>query len=735
MQTRCGRTDRPLMRYLSPIVCAAAAVLLLPQLVPATPDFVSGYAINYYVSDIDGSYQPYGIYLPQPYDPERPHPVVLHLHGFGGRMGGFGSWQREWADSRGWILAYPDGRGSNNYDGIGEDDVFQVLDDLKARYRVDEERIYLTGGSMGGHGSYRLPLRHPHVFAAGAPIAGWTDFREFYAHFYEQADAPRMPEYIDPSRRPLLETASSLWQTENAKYTHLLIGYGIWDYVNPPSNAEQVVQRLREFGYTRFDARGDWGGHGAGYDTEEVYTYFEGKTREREPAEPVYVTNTLKHNRAYWIRIDRLRVNGQWARLAARAEGNTVWMEAANVAGYTLLPENSPVRFDQPVTVYTNGLLGYRGTPGGALSIAARFDERFRVVAWGPSPPESGVAARKRHGFQGPLNDAFLSRFVVTYGTAGSARETRRNREDALRFCAEWNNWMVMHWGWDRPPRRRRRPWFEIPYPFAVGPYIPEEQPPLQPIRDTEVTAEEIAAANLVLFGDPRSHHLIRRIRALLPIVLTNDGAVLGDRAYTGPTIRYTFIVPNPMNPRRYAVISRGYLSSRIDPVEHSPSRVGKDLEALPFYWPDYVIWDSARRPAETVQSPFVYLPETYLEAGYFDESWQLDDDPPGTTAFLRGDGEEATDPGAVTIALVAEDRPGGFGVDRTEYRLDGGPWARYAEPLRVECPGEHRLEFRSVDRCGRFIYRMRDGRNRGEDAEGNPEPVRNLTFRVQEAR
>ena len=194
--------------------------------------------------------------------------MVLHLHGFGGRLGGFSTWQREWADSNGWILAYPDGRGSNNYDGIGEDDLFRVLDDLKARYHVDEDRIYLTGGSMGGHGSFRMPLRYPHIFTAGAPIAGWTDYREFYAHFYEQAEGPKIPDYVDPSRRPILETASSLWQVENGRYNWLLIGYGTWDYINPPSNAEQVVQRAREFGFQGVFARGDWGGHGAGYDTE-----------------------------------------------------------------------------------------------------------------------------------------------------------------------------------------------------------------------------------------------------------------------------------------------------------------------------------------------------------------------------------------------------------------------------------------------------------------------------------
>ncbi|MDH7568463.1 MAG: hypothetical protein QHJ73_02590, partial [Armatimonadota bacterium] len=371
----------------------------------------------------------------------------------------------------------------------------------------------------------------------------------------------------------------------------------------------------------------------------------------------------------------------------------------------------------------------------------ARVDDGYRVVGWGAAPPEAAGVA-KRHGLQGPLHDAFLSRFVVTYGTRGSAAETARNREDALRFCAEWNNWMCLHWGWDKLPKNRAHNWFEPPYPFRPGPYIPADQPLMLPIRDTEITGEHIARANLVLFGDPKTHALLHEIRDRLPLRLGSGSVSTGNRAYAGPSVNYTLVAPNPLNPRRYVVVSRGYLSSRIDPVKNSPSTVGKDLEALPFYWPDYVVWDGARKPSRTVQAPFVYLPETYLEAGFFDEGWKLDEDPPATTAFVsladpQGPSPALQEPkepfaGPVEVALVAEDRPGGFGVAYTEYRLDGAPWVRYEAPFRVDRPGVHVLEYRSVDRCGRFVYEVAEGRNRGRDAEGNPEPVRRLSFTIR---
>ena len=50
--------------------------------------------------------------------------------------------------------------------------LFALLDDVAVRHAVDEKRIYLTGLSMGGYGSWDLAVRRPERFAAVAPICG-----------------------------------------------------------------------------------------------------------------------------------------------------------------------------------------------------------------------------------------------------------------------------------------------------------------------------------------------------------------------------------------------------------------------------------------------------------------------------------------------------------------------------------------------------------------------------------
>ncbi|MEJ7606745.1 MAG: alpha/beta hydrolase-fold protein [Bryobacteraceae bacterium] len=70
-----------------------------------------------------------------------------------------------------YIVASPLARGTMGYQGIAERDVYDVLADVKQRFSVDEERVYLTGLSMGGGGALWLGLTNPGVWAAIAPVS------------------------------------------------------------------------------------------------------------------------------------------------------------------------------------------------------------------------------------------------------------------------------------------------------------------------------------------------------------------------------------------------------------------------------------------------------------------------------------------------------------------------------------------------------------------------------------
>jgi predicted esterase len=129
-----------------------------------------------YISSLDDTEQPYNLYVPPAYENGEPLPLVVVLHGLGS------SWQTwfsvttvtDWASDEGLIVVAPHGRGNWYYMGPGEQDVLDVIEVVQRLCRVDEDRIYLIGHSMGGWGTWQMGLSHPDLFAAIIPNAGWA---------------------------------------------------------------------------------------------------------------------------------------------------------------------------------------------------------------------------------------------------------------------------------------------------------------------------------------------------------------------------------------------------------------------------------------------------------------------------------------------------------------------------------------------------------------------------------
>jgi predicted esterase len=131
-----------------------------------------------YRSMIDNELQPYRVYVPTNYDPAKTYPLVVALHGMGGDENSYftaydnGIIKRQ-AEARGYLVVCPKGRApASMYLGSAERDVMDVIGEMKRDYKIDPDRIYLTGHSMGGYGTWSVAANHPDIFAALAPIAG-----------------------------------------------------------------------------------------------------------------------------------------------------------------------------------------------------------------------------------------------------------------------------------------------------------------------------------------------------------------------------------------------------------------------------------------------------------------------------------------------------------------------------------------------------------------------------------
>ncbi|MDQ4041573.1 MAG: prolyl oligopeptidase family serine peptidase, partial [Actinomycetota bacterium] len=121
-------------------------------------------------------WQPYGLYLPKGYD-GRPAPLLLNGHSLDVNHNEYRTVSpnllRQLGDERGSLIFTPLARGIDSwYLSAGFADVLEAWEDVKSHYGVDDERVSITGYSMGGYMTYRLGLLMPDRFARASSYVG-----------------------------------------------------------------------------------------------------------------------------------------------------------------------------------------------------------------------------------------------------------------------------------------------------------------------------------------------------------------------------------------------------------------------------------------------------------------------------------------------------------------------------------------------------------------------------------
>ena len=124
----------------------------------------------------DGPVIDYAISIPDNYSPSAPVPLILALH-FGGNPRGAGASVLQILigpalSELGAIIVAPDSVGGNWSTPENENAVNTLLDTVLAQYAINEEKIAVTGFSMGGAGSWHFAEKFPERFSAAIPVAG-----------------------------------------------------------------------------------------------------------------------------------------------------------------------------------------------------------------------------------------------------------------------------------------------------------------------------------------------------------------------------------------------------------------------------------------------------------------------------------------------------------------------------------------------------------------------------------
>jgi dienelactone hydrolase len=545
----------------------------------------TGLVVRGYVSRIDGSVQPYGLVVPASYRPGLPyrHRLDVWFHGRGetlSELNFIDGRQRspgEFTPPHAFVL-HPYGRYCNANKFAGEVDCFEALAHVARHYPIDEDRIAVRGFSMGGAACWQFAVHYAGLWAAVAPGAGFAETREFLKIFQHEELSPAP--YVEKLWHlyDCTDYAVNLFNCPTVAYS---------GEIDSQKQAADIMARaLKAEGIELVHIIGPKTGHAyhprARDEINRRIDRIVARGRNPVPRQVRFTTWTLRYNRMLWVTVDGL--DQHWARArvdAELADSSTVKAATANVSALTFsMPAGlCPLDCTRRPTVVLDGQSVSAAPVLSDRSWTAHF--RKEQGRWQAVANADDGSGHKRHGLQGPIDDAFMDRFLVVRPTGQPAHE-----KVGTWAAAEMNH-AALHW--------RRQ--------FRGDARVKD---------DTALTDEDIAGSNLVLWGDPSSNKILARIADQLPIHWDAQQVHVGGQAFAAPHHVPVLIYPNPLNPKRYVVLNSGFTFREYDYLNNA-----RQIPRLP----DYAVLDVDVPPSSQA-------PGRIVTADFFDEKWQLGGSP-----------------------------------------------------------------------------------------------------------
>ncbi len=530
----------------------------------------TGRVVRGYVSKLDRTVQPIGLLIPASYkfDGEQKHRLDFWFHGRGETLSEV-NFLNERSRNDGpiapadTIVLHPYGRYCNANKLAGEIDSFEALDAVRKHYRIDNDRIAVRGFSMGGAAVWQFAVHYPDLWFAANPGAGFSETPDFLKVFQKETLAPTWYE-------------QKLWQVYDctgyaANLAHLPTVAYSGEIDSQKQAADMMATAFEREGMKLLHIIGPMTAHkihpDSAQEIDAQLAEWAVKGIDRAPLPLQFVTFTLRYNRMHWLTVDGMKEHWAEARVNVKPVEGGLAVTAKNVTSFTLRP---PKTQPQPIRrVVIDG--------GAPLDITGN-DSTLSFVHDG-STWKRGAATglRKRHGLQGPIDDAFLDSFVFVQ-PSGACRSDEVDQWSKGEFAHA-----VTHW------RQQMR-----------GDAIVK--------RDVEVTEADIASSNLVLWGDSKANSVLAKLIDKLPIRWSEQGIVAGDRSFDGSHHGLIAIYPNPLNPEKYVVLNSSFTYREYDYLNNA-----RQVPKLP----DWAIVD-VKTPANSRS------PGKVVAADFFDEKWQL---------------------------------------------------------------------------------------------------------------
>jgi hypothetical protein len=533
----------------------------------------TGYVVRGYRSKIDGSAQPYGLFVPKEYEfkpgdgvnTETKHRLDFWWHGRGEVLSEVNFMANQQGAGGiipvpGQFILYPYGRYCNANKFAGEADSLECLDHAKKNYRIDESRLVARGFSMGGAACWQYAVHFPTLWCANAPGAGFSETPEFLRVFQKE----------DTSGAPWYEKKLWRWYnaTDSARNIFNLPTVAYSGEKDSQKQAADIMETaMAKEGLKLVHIIGPGAGHnyekGARAEVNKLIDEIVAKGKPKDVPEFKFVTYTLRYNQCAWVEVTGLEKHWEKAVVEGKKKDGKYDLTTTNVTGLNITTT------ERDIEIKINGkiVLEEKGNTVGQ----PRKHEMIHVVGkWAlVGTPLPGLA--KKPGLQGPIDDAFMDSFIMVSpsGDAG--------------------------------------PWVKAEMKHAVDQWRSQFRGDAPVKKDSEITDADIANSNLILWGSPMSNAVLAKIADKLPVKWTESGFTLGDEKYPA-THQPILIYPNPLNPKKYIVLNSGFTYREYDYLNNA--RQAPKL-------PDYAIVD-------TTVPPNARFPGKIVRAGFFGEKWEL---------------------------------------------------------------------------------------------------------------
>lgn len=459
-----------------------------------------------FVSGIDGSVQYYSVAPAMRTNPEETKAMVLTVHGAGveARNQARAYKSKDWTD----IIAATNRRPYGfNWEEWGRIDGLEVLEEAKRVFQPDESKIYLTGHSMGGHGSWFLGTTYPDKFAAVAPSAGYPDIASYNKGRGD--DMHDKNSTYDAFKRGG-NGGRVISLAKNLKQSGVYIFHGDADSVVSPSQARRMREVLGKFHpdfcYYEYPGGEHWfGDHSV--DWAPIFDFFSRHSiPEAKDVKEIdfYTASPAISPTDYWVKVEQQIKPYDFSNVQARLKKDTVQVtKIENVAMLVLdIPalklENGQVTIDmagQMLSVPTN-----------KETILAFENDKWLVK-------DKVNLKHKYSGRYGGFKNAYNNNVVFVYSTKGTAKEND---------------------------------WYQNKARFDAETFYYRGNGSIDVIPDTEYSAAKYPDRNVVIYGNKDNNQAWPLLLKNSPIQVGKGAITAGGKTYKGDDLGTYFVYPHP---------------------------------------------------------------------------------------------------------------------------------------------------------------------------------------------